>query len=114
MTASSLIKLCVTLIDATPSSTAPPPPLEEFGGDGSEALDLSSATALIQQQQNQIQTLLQRQQQMQSQTSSLLAPALQVRSNSVCRQHASPHMKLVIDVIWRFTYYVLPCTPAQI
>ncbi len=68
-------------VDATPSSTAPPPPMgetEEFEGDDSGVLDLSSANVLIQQQQSQIQTLLQRQQQMQSQTSSLLAPALQV------------------------------------
>ena len=64
-------------VDATPSSTAPAPPV---GGaeEGAEVMDLSTANALIQQQQDQIHTLLQQQQQLRSQTSNLLAPALQV------------------------------------
>ena len=70
---------CLTIdLDATPSSTAPVP---SMGGsdDMADIQDLPSANAVIQQQQNQIQALLQQKQQLQSQTTTnLLAPALQV------------------------------------
>ena len=54
---------------------------EEGGGvEGrdSGSLDLDSASAIIQQQQAQIQALLQQRHQLQNQANSLLAPALQV------------------------------------
>lgn len=75
--------------DATPSSTAPVPPMGGPDDMGADIQDLSSANAVIQQQQNQIQSLLQQQQQLQSQTSTLLAPALQVCVSSMCHHCVS-------------------------
>ncbi len=67
------------VLDATPSSTAPAPPMGDSEEDmGADLQDLSSANAVIQQQHSQIQSLIQQQHQLQSQTSTLLAPALQV------------------------------------
>ncbi len=86
--------LFLNVLDATPSSTAPAPSAglgEDVGGaadrgvDGEEGLDLTSANAIIQQQQNQIQALLQQQQQLQlqAQASTLFAPTSNLLTTDV-------------------------------